>query len=70
MSPRWQGIKKRMIVFLLVLSLVSAADTSSNCGFFCKVSKWWSEFRGEESSVIPFRTFFSERDGGEGWERK
>ena len=61
-----------LIVFLLVASIVSAVEEVSqeDCGFFCKVSKWWSEFRGEESSVIPFRTFFSERDGGEGWERK
>ena len=46
-------MKKRilmmLIVFLLVISLVSAVDDSSDCGFFCKVSKWWSEFRGEEA---------------------
>ena len=40
-----------LIVFLLGVSLlVSAVEEVSQeeCGFFCKVGKWWSEFRGEE----------------------
>ena len=48
-----KAMKKRLmvvlIVFLLVISLVSAVDDSSDCGFFCKVGKWWKEFRGEDA---------------------
>ena len=46
-------MKKRtfavLIVFLLVVSLFSAA--AEECGFFCQMGRWWSEFRGEESLV-------------------
>ena len=40
-----------LVVFLLVISLVSAAEEVSQeeCGFFCKVGKWWGEFRGKEA---------------------
>ena len=40
-----------LIVFLLVVSIVSAVEEVSqeDCGFFCKVGKWWNEFRGKEA---------------------
>ena len=56
-----------LIVFLLVVSLVSAVDDSSDCGFLCKVSKWWLEFRGEE--VLSFHSERSSQNAmvGKAW---
>ena len=44
-----------LMVFLLVLTSLTLAvddtlaDTSSDCGFFCKIVNWWTERMGGEA---------------------
>ena len=46
-------MKKRMftvlIVFLLAVSLVSAA--AEECGFFCQMGQWWDSFTLGENAA-------------------
>ncbi len=35
-----------VLVLLLSSIVVSGEVESEDCGFFCKISNWWSSFRG------------------------